>query len=199
MSQIPPPVPQVQVVYPTQPIAQKANGLAIASLVCGVVGCIPFLTSLIALVLGWVGLRKARNPDVGGKGLALAGMILGLIGLAGWTLFAGVLIGAYISTKPARGVAHQFALDLSNGNVSAAVAASAGISAEQLTDVADKMKPWGTLTDTSFTGFNTRYNNGISTCELTGTATFTTGGSKSYTITLVKRGAAYQVQEFNFN
>ena len=58
-----------------QPV-QKSNTLAIVALVCGIVGlCIP-LAAIAAIVTG---VMARKNPDK--KGMALAGMILGIAGL----------------------------------------------------------------------------------------------------------------------
>jgi peptidylprolyl isomerase len=62
------------------------NGLAIASLVVSIVGfgCVGGIGSIVALVLGYVALsqiRRSRGMQQG-RGLALAGVILGWIGLA---------------------------------------------------------------------------------------------------------------------
>lgn len=199
MSQPPPPITPPPLAYGLYPPQQRTNGPAIASLVCGIVGCIPFLTSLAAIILGVIGLRKARSPDVGGKSLAIVGLVLGIVGMVGWGLFGGLMVSSYVASKPARAVANQFALDLSNGNINAAVAASSGMTSEQLSGVAQQMQPWGALTDTTFMGFNTRFNlNSATICELNGTATFATGGQKVYTVTLIKQGQSFKVQSFNF-
>ena len=62
-----------------QPTGQE-QGLAIASLVMGVLGliCIPILAP-IAVVLGFIALGKANNDPAryGGRGLAMGGMITG--------------------------------------------------------------------------------------------------------------------------
>lgn len=63
---------------PTQP--KSTNGLAITSLVISIVGC-GFL-SIIAIILGHVSRSQLkRNPNQQGAGLALAGLIIGYLGL----------------------------------------------------------------------------------------------------------------------
>ncbi|MDH6629520.1 hypothetical protein M2271_007356 [Streptomyces sp. LBL] len=59
----------------------RTNGLAIASLICGIIGLIFFNVILgpIAIVLGAVGIRQA--PAKGGAGMAKAGIILGIVDL----------------------------------------------------------------------------------------------------------------------
>ncbi|MEE1836592.1 DUF4190 domain-containing protein [Streptomyces sp. SP17KL33] len=59
----------------------RTNGLAIASLVCGIIGIFFFNVVLgpLAIVLGAVGLRQAGVK--GGGGMAKAGIVLGVVDL----------------------------------------------------------------------------------------------------------------------
>lgn len=72
------PVPVVQPVY--MPVVQqpKTNGLAIAGFVCSIVGwfCCG-ITSIIGLILSIVALSQIKNRQEGGKGLAIAGIVIG--------------------------------------------------------------------------------------------------------------------------
>jgi Na+/proline symporter len=73
-------------------IERKGNGLAVAGFVCGLIGAIFGLIPLlfwIAFPLGVLGLvfggiawhRARRDAERGGKGLAIAAVILGLLAL----------------------------------------------------------------------------------------------------------------------
>ena len=68
-----------QPAYPAQP---KTNGMAIASLVLGILW-ICWVGSILALVLGYVGKKQIDNSQgtEGGRGLAIAGITLGWIGI----------------------------------------------------------------------------------------------------------------------
>jgi hypothetical protein len=73
------------------------NGLAIASLVCGILGI-----SVVALALGYVGRSQIRRsrPRQRGNGMALAGIVLGWIGFAGaLAILAVFVIAASNSTS----------------------------------------------------------------------------------------------------
>ncbi|MEU1128225.1 DUF4190 domain-containing protein [Streptomyces sp. NPDC005899] len=68
--------------YSGSPMATSrsgTNGLAVASLVCGIVGLFFFNVVLgpVAIVLGAVALRQVAAK--GGAGLAKAGLILGIV------------------------------------------------------------------------------------------------------------------------
>ncbi|MBT2410319.1 DUF4190 domain-containing protein [Streptomyces sp. ISL-12] len=73
----------------------RTNGLAIASLVCGIVGLFVFNVILgpVAIVLGAVGLRQAGVK--GGAGMAKAGIVLGVLAL--------VLFGVLLAVSAANG------------------------------------------------------------------------------------------------
>jgi len=59
---------------------RQSNPIADLSVLCGLIGCVPFF-GLLAIILGIVGLRKTKNPSVRGKGVAIAGIVLGSVGL----------------------------------------------------------------------------------------------------------------------
>ena len=67
---------------PGMPTAQqKTSGMAIASLVCGILNVFPL--SVIAIVLGHVSLSQIKKNagQIQGKGLAIAGLVLGYLGI----------------------------------------------------------------------------------------------------------------------
>jgi hypothetical protein len=62
----------------------KTNTLAIVSLVSSLVGLliIPLIGSVVGVITGHMSLGQIRNTGEQGRGLALAGTILGYVGLA---------------------------------------------------------------------------------------------------------------------
>jgi Domain of unknown function (DUF4190) len=58
--------------------SQKGNIMAVASFVCALLGCVPFL-SILAVIFGIIGLRKTKDPRIGHMGLAIAGIVLGCL------------------------------------------------------------------------------------------------------------------------
>lgn len=90
---------------PGQPALK--TGLAIASLITGILGfCLPGV-GLIAIVLGAIALMKASsNPEThGGKGLAIGGIIAGFLSIL-------AVIALTLILMPALGVAREQARDL---------------------------------------------------------------------------------------
>jgi Domain of unknown function (DUF4190) len=79
----------------TTPTTTRTSGKAIASLVLGIVSLFLFgvIAGVLAIVFG-VQARKEtqRDPTVGGRGLATAGMILGIIGVVLWAIIILILI-----------------------------------------------------------------------------------------------------------
>jgi len=62
------------------------DGLAITSFILGVLW-LSWLGSIVAVILGHIALRNIRRTHASGRGLAIAGLILGYIGLSTLALF----------------------------------------------------------------------------------------------------------------
>jgi hypothetical protein len=75
--------------------AAETNGLAIASLCLGIIWLFG-VGSVLAIVLGYAGLRQIRESrgHEGGRAIAIAGVIVGVVGLAS----LGILIGFILSS-----------------------------------------------------------------------------------------------------
>ncbi|MDO9397104.1 MAG: DUF4190 domain-containing protein [Herbiconiux sp.] len=80
-----PPIPATPY-YPAQP---KTNVLGIVTLVLGVLGF-----GLVPVITGHIALNQIKRTGEEGRGLTLAGLILGYVTLAGWLLLALFWIGA---------------------------------------------------------------------------------------------------------
>jgi len=92
----PPPPPPGGVTPPASPGGQapmnqppsggrRTNGLAVASLVLGIVGiilCFLFVPWVLAIIFGATAIKQCNeDPTYTGKGLAIAGLICGLVGM----------------------------------------------------------------------------------------------------------------------
>ncbi len=86
--QAPPPMPQ----------NSGTNGFAIASLVCSLVGWICGIGPILGLVFGFVALGQIKQSGQGGRGMAIAGIVIGGIAIAlGLVLW---IIGALLRPTP---------------------------------------------------------------------------------------------------
>ncbi|MCU1482368.1 MAG: hypothetical protein JWQ19_3154 [Subtercola sp.] len=69
------------------PVAPRTNVLAIVSLVVSIVGF-----TIIGIILGFVALSQIKRTGEGGRGLALAGIIIGFVELVlGIVLFIVII------------------------------------------------------------------------------------------------------------
>ena len=82
--------------YRYAPAQRTSNGLAISGLISGIAGLILFGVILgpLAIVLGWMGLRKARTlPDRRGETMSKWAMGLGIAA----TVFAVMVFGLFLN------------------------------------------------------------------------------------------------------
>jgi uncharacterized membrane protein len=75
------------------------SGMAIASLVCSLVGIIPCfwalqIMGLLGTIFGLIGLKQTKSGERGGRGMAIAGVVIGII-----LLVAFVAIWVYIASS----------------------------------------------------------------------------------------------------
>jgi len=76
------------------------NGKGVGALVCGLLGLFPFpitgfWLSLVAIIIGWQGYKRAERGEATNSGVALTGFILGIIGM-GVQAFVG--LGLWLSS-----------------------------------------------------------------------------------------------------
>ena len=96
-----PPIPQQPQTYAPGPVVQqtRTNGLAVASLVLGIVWLYG-VGSVLALVFGYIG--KSQIDQSGGqqtgRGLAIAGIVLGWVGVAGVVILI-IALAAAVNTN----------------------------------------------------------------------------------------------------
>lgn len=92
--------PQAPPPAPVQPQPQGTPGIAVAAFVCGLIGLFSswlvfgVILSVLGIIFGVIGKRQADERGGQGSGLALAGLIMGVIGVV--ILIALIIIGATI-------------------------------------------------------------------------------------------------------
>jgi hypothetical protein len=75
--------------YAAAPAAPKTNVLAIVSLVSA------FFISLVAIITGHIALSQIKKTGEQGRGLAIAGLVLGYLGLVAGIIFLIVWIAIF--------------------------------------------------------------------------------------------------------
>jgi hypothetical protein len=88
--------------YQTQPVGQRTSGKAVAALVLGIAGWLvaPFILSVLGIVFGALARKEiAKNPALGGRGMANWGFWLSITGLAAWVVLIVVLVAVGTSNS----------------------------------------------------------------------------------------------------
>lgn len=74
----------------------KKNGMAIAGFVCSLVGLFlfGFITGVLAIIFSAIGLGKIKKDPSKweGKGMAIAGLIIGIVDIIAWVLILALLL-----------------------------------------------------------------------------------------------------------
>jgi hypothetical protein len=77
--------------------AKRENRVAVAGLIASNIGfVVPFAGGVVGIILGIVGLRKSRDLRVGGRGMAIAAIIVGILSIA---TSAAVMWSIYVNSK----------------------------------------------------------------------------------------------------
>jgi hypothetical protein len=87
---------------------KRENRLAVAGLIASNIGfVVPFAGGVIGIILGTIGLVRTRDLRVGGRGMAIAAIIVGLLSIA---TSAAVMWSIYVNSKiiDASGQSRQF-------------------------------------------------------------------------------------------
>jgi hypothetical protein len=83
-----------------QPASVETNGLAVASLILGILGlsALPLIGAVLALFLGYKARRAIAITGERGEGMATAGIVLGWVGIgvAVVLLLVGVLLFIFL-------------------------------------------------------------------------------------------------------
>jgi hypothetical protein len=182
----------------SMPSTSRTSAAAVTSLVCGLIFCIPGLTGLIAVITGGVGIAATSNPAVKGRGMAIAGLILGLLSLAGWGVLGLVGVHVYQKSGPQRAFAQQYVTDLAAGKIDQCVSNStANVAQQQLQNDYTQSQAWGTLI-TAIPIPNSFFDlNGKLTVRMQGAANFS-NGSHQFIIVVVTDSSGTKVDSFQW-
>jgi hypothetical protein len=80
---------------------QKPQGLAIASMVCGIasflISYFGIVSGTVAIILGSVALSKIKKGEASGRGMALAGLVTGIVAVSFMAIYFVYAIFAFMS------------------------------------------------------------------------------------------------------
>ncbi|HWF28505.1 MAG TPA: DUF4190 domain-containing protein [Mycobacterium sp.] len=78
--------------YGYQPPPQRigTNGMAIASLVCSLFGWLCIIGGILGIIFGFLALGQIKQSGQGGRGMAIAGIVIGVV-VTALVIFAGIL------------------------------------------------------------------------------------------------------------
>jgi Domain of unknown function (DUF4190) len=71
----------------------RSNGMAIAAMICGICGFVCGITAVLAVVFGCVSLGQIKQRGDQGRGMAIAGIVLGSV----WLLLIIALIASHFA------------------------------------------------------------------------------------------------------
>lgn len=174
--------------YGQMPPPQRTSVAAIISLISGILGCF-VITGIIAIISGIIGLSATSNPNVKGRGLAITGIILGLLfSLIGGGIGYGMYWGMGKIKEMAMEQTKPFVNAIVDGDIEKASQYTT-IPRAELEKLSADMSGWGQMTTVSLSGFDAKKNNGRDTLTINGNATFEKAGQKQISVLLDDGGA----------
>lgn len=169
---------------------------ALTSMILGIAMCVP-LAGLMAVGFAIKGFSATKNNLRQGRGMAIAGLILGIVSTLGWVLLGfGVMFLISLSEAPRR-VTRDFARDVAAHNMPAAQAACDGaVTLVQLQALHRDMTAAGTYVDLTSRSISLDSGSAGTTCTLSGTMDFGTT-TKYFEAKLIKNsGGAWKIVQF---
>jgi hypothetical protein len=187
-------------------VRPRTSGTAITGFVLGLLLCVPLVTGLGAIVFSAVGMRATRQPLVRGRGMAIAGLILGIVSVLLWivALAVGGGIGVFTwsifsASSAPRAVLVDFAGHVAAWDIPAAQAeCDPSITATDLDDLHTKLAAMGTYTGiTSTSVFMSAGTGKSTTCTLRGIAQFSSGAHLFDAVLVKDASGTWKVTSFH--
>ena len=165
------------------------------SFICGLILIVPFLAGAAAIAMGIIGLRRIKSLNTRGRRLAIAGLVLGTLNIAGWSVYF-----KFISTisQPGREAAHHFIADVASANPPVAQRDCTGsVSSGSLLAASNQIKSWGGLKNVSVLYVTSDNDNGITTGTVRGVIYSPTGEHNFELHAVDQEDAGWKVREFS--
>lgn len=170
----------------------RTSAAAVTSLICGLLGCF-VVTGIIAIITGIIGLRATRDPNVRGRGLAIAGLVLGvLFGLGGAGCLTMSGAGLFFAKREIAQVATVVdnAVSAAAANDDARFRSYWSPTAVPPNDFVATVQAWGApgKFEWTYNGVNVQNVNATTTIEVHGTIHFANQGDRKFAAHAVKTG-----------
>jgi hypothetical protein len=175
---------------------QVTSKSAVGSFVLGILFCLPL--GIITIILAIVGFVKTGNPNVKGRWMAVVGGILGVMNVAGWSIFmvAGGIVAlmAWFVAAPALAT-RDFIKAMSTGDETAVHAMLApGFDEDALVTVEKFVRDQGAFDGATYTTANVDND----TAHVEGTASFAKS-SKGFKVDLLEKDKKWLIKEIEFD
>jgi len=156
----------------SEQLQPRMNIPAVVSLVLGFVGfCLPMLPGLLAMIFGYFGIKRSRDETVGGRGSAIAGIVLGLLSIVLWLAILVPMTTTWLRSRPQEALARQFIADLSHRDIeSASKLAAVTFGWDHMQELSDRLNTYGEFKSVNFRGYVYSVVNNIEQWTLTGDA-----------------------------
>jgi hypothetical protein len=183
-------------------VPSRLSKSALFSFIFGILGCIPFLTGILAFFLGIIGIVATGKPGIRGRWMAVVGIILAILSIGLWSTigigivanWAGIKKGvdAVVTavTAPGHG-ARDFIRAVDSGDDAAAKDLSV-MSDPDFEAAKTLIKAQGGFTDSTFNQVNIVNNE----AHVAGTGDFKTG-IRQITADVVKVGDTWKVKSLS--
>ena len=160
------------------PVVQsRLSKSALFSLIFGILGCVPFITGILAFFLGIFGFFATGKPGIRGRWMAIVGIILAVVSIGLWSTvglsvvvgWAGIKSAVAELTAPGH-AAHDFIHAVDTGDDAGAKGLSA-LSDADFEAAKTLIKAQGGFTDSTFNNVNITNDD----AQVSGTGDFKTG------------------------
>ena len=174
----------------SEQLQPRMNIPAVVSLVLGFVSfCLPILPGLLAVIFGLFGIKRSRDQSVGGRGPAVAGIVLGSLSIMLWLAIMVPFAMTWLQSRPQKALARQFIADLSHQDIDSAsklVATTFGWN--HMHDLSDRLNAYGEFKSVNFTGYFYSVVNNTEQWTLTGNAYYAKDYAPFTLITIRQEG-----------
>jgi len=180
------------------PGPSRVSAASITSLVCGLIFCIPFVTGIVAVITGFVGISVTGNPGVRGRGMAIAGLILGILSLGLWGLIGFGAFNVFHGSAPARLFAQSYIADLAAERLDQCQQnSSPSITPQILQADYVQLKGWGSFQGAVVFPFARTEQNGVTTFHMMGTCVFS-GKQQRVQLSVTDSSGVLKVDSFQW-